>query len=605
MDTRNSLGKNTLLTEISWEVCNQVGGIYTVIRSKVPTVKKKWGKRYLLLGPYMPHNINVIFDETEPDESLIGKAVKKMTEMGLEVHYGKWMVSGTPTTVLFNIHSVMHTLDNIKYFYYQNHHIDFKQHDALIDQVLAFGQMVKIFLSELTRICIEENVSLIAHFHEWMGGSAIPDLRREQIPLKIIFTTHATLLGRYLAMNNPNFYEHLPFIDWEQEAHNFNVAPTVQLERACAHGSHVFTTVSNITAKECQYILGRSVDKITPNGLNIERFNVTHEVQNVHYQYKQQIDQFIMGHFFPSYSFNLDKTLFFFTSGRFEYKNKGYDLVLEALARLNWKLQQTNANINIVVFIITKQPTHSISPHVLNAHAMLDEIKKNCNSILNQMKDNLLRYATSRQDSRLPLLNDMIDDYWKLRYLRTIHSWKSDQLPSIVTHNLVDDNNDMILNFLRNANLINKKEDKVKVIYHPDFITSTNPLFSIEYGDFVRGCHLGIFPSYYEPWGYTPIECLASGVPTVTSDLAGFGDYVKNVPKGDENHGLFILKRFGLDFNKSADHLTNILFRFALSTRKERIFMRNKSEDLSESFDWKKLYKYYMEAYKIALYEIN
>ncbi|HBF20933.1 MAG TPA: glycogen synthase, partial [Cryomorphaceae bacterium] len=309
-------------------------------------------------------------------------------------------------------------------------------------------------------------------------------------------------------------------------------------------------------------------------------------------------EQFIMGHFFHSYAFDLSKTLYFFTSGRFEYLNKGYDLTLEALARLNWKMKENNIPLTIVMFFITRQPTHSINAEVLNARAMLDKIGQNCDMIVRQIKEKLyVKAASSDTDHRLPNLNDLVDDYWRLRYRRTIQSWKGPGLPSVVTHNLVDDANDPILNYLRKANLVNRQEDKVKIVYHPDFIASTNPLFGMEYGEFVRACHLGIFPSYYEPWGYTPLECLARGVAAVTSDLSGFGDYLKHVPIGDEDHGAFSVERYNKSFDESATDLANILFNFITRTPRMRIDMRNKSEDLSESFDWKNLYAFYLEAY--------
>ncbi|MFT7033059.1 MAG: glycogen(starch) synthase [Cyclobacteriaceae bacterium] len=591
----------TILTEVAWEVCNQVGGIYTVIRSKVPVMIDKWGDNYLLLGPYIHHNVASDFESAEKDDSNISKAVEKLREMGLDVHYGRWLVSGRPRTVLFNPFSAMHELGNIKYFYNENHHIDFKNHDELVDQVLAFGYMVKLFLSELARESMNEGTQVLAHFHEWMAGTAIPDIRKEQIPIRTVFTTHATMLGRYLAMNDPFFYDHLPFVNWEDEAKNFNIDAVVRLERACAHGSHIFTTVSDVTGKECVHLLGRAPDQILPNGLNIDRFSVLHEVQNIHQNFKTKIRHFVMGHFFQSYSFDLDKTLFFFTSGRFEYRNKGYDLALEALAKLNWKMKEANSDMTVVMFIVTKQPVHSISPHVLNSRAVMEEIDHNCDAILAQVKERLFEFAAGNQGShKLPPLNDMVDDYWRLRYRRTIQSWKSENLPSIVTHNLVDDANDPVLNFLRHSNLINNADDKVKFVYHPDFISSTNPLFGMDYGEFVRGCHLGVFPSYYEPWGYTPVECLASGVSAVTSDLSGFGDYIKNVPTADEEHGMYVVDRATKDFNGSADDLADILMKVVNTTRKDRINTRNKSEDLSECFDWKNLYSEYEKAYLLA-----
>ncbi|MEO9806286.1 MAG: glycosyltransferase [Reichenbachiella sp.] len=598
---KKSIKGKTSLVEIAWEVCNQVGGIYTVIRSKVPTMVKDWGDDYLLLGPNVHPNVNSDFEVDSSSNSPIAKIVGELNEMGWGVQSGSWLVSGRPSTVLFNPQSVMDKLADIKYFYWQNHHISFNQHDPLMDQVLAFGFMVKEFLSRYARLCLEEDKDLIAHCHEWMAGTAIPDLRKEQIPVQTIFTTHATLLGRYLAMNDPFFYDHLPFLDWESEAKKFNIEPTAKLERACAHGANVFTTVSEVTAKECVHLLGRSPDAILPNGLNIERFSVLHEVQNLHHTYKERIEHFVMGHFFQSYTFDLKNTLYFFTSGRFEYKNKGYDLTLEALARLNHMMKEQGIDKTVVMFFVTKQPYTSINQDVLTSRAVLEEIDHNCDAIMKQVKERLFQAAATNTDHRLPGLNEMVDDYWRLRYRRTIQSWKSDRLPSVVTHNLSHDSEDPVLNFLRNANLLNHEGDKVKVVYHPDFIASTSPLFGMDYGQFVRGCHLGIFPSYYEPWGYTPVECLARGVSAVTSDLSGFGNYVKNIKKGNEAHGMYLIERENHDFHSSAEQLANKLLQFVTTTSKNRIQSRNKAEDLSEEFDWKNLVRHYNEAYEKAL----
>ncbi len=603
MDKAESLNTNNhILTEIAWEVCNQVGGIYTVIRSKAPEMVKKWGDNYFLLGPYVAKEASTDFEESELEHNVLNEAIRVCREKGLDIKTGHWLVSGRPQTILFNHKAAFNELANIKYYYWQNHAIDFKNHDPLMDEVLAFGYMTHIFLSELTRAALNANLKPLAHFHEWMAGSAIPNLRRDQVPLQTVFTTHATLLGRYLAMNDPQFYDHLSFLDWHKEAQHFNIEANVKLERACVHGSHVFTTVSEVTGKECFHLLGRNPDAILPNGLNIERFSVLHEVQNLHHNFKELLEQFVMGHFFQSYSFDLNKTMYFFTSGRFEFTNKGYDLTLEALARLNHRLQSANSSLTVVMFFITKQPVHSINPEVLNARAMLDKINYNCNAIVDQIKNRLYRQAAaSRGDHKLPNLNEMVDDYWRLRHRRTIQSWKSDSLPAVVTHNLVNDEADPVLNFLRSSNMVNKKEDNVKIVYHPDFISSTNPLFGMEYDDFVRACHLGIFPSYYEPWGYTPIECLARGVAAVTSDLSGFGDYLKNIPIADEEHGLYLVKRADKSFDESADELADIMWRYIQVSSRDRIDMRNKSEDLSEEFDWKNLYNEYEKSYKMAL----
>ena len=590
---------NSLLVEVAWEVCNQVGGIYTVIRSKAPTQTVKWGDNYCVIGPNVHPQIATEFEESKNYDGPFGTAVKKMRDEGFDVKFGKWLVSGRPDTVLLNPFSVYDKLGAIKYEIWDHHKISLPPDDHLINQVVAFGYMVRVFFSHLAASDVTQK-KIIGHFHEWMAGIPIPELRYYNIPVSIVFTTHATLLGRYLAMNDPDFYNHLPFFDWLKEATYFNIEPSVRIERAAAHGAHVFTTVSQVTADECKYLLGREPDQILPNGINIQRFTALHEFQNLHKEFKEKIHQFVISHFFPSYTFDLDKTVYFFTSGRYEYRNKGFDLTIEALARLNWKLQRAGDEVTIVMFFITRAPYHSINPNVLESKAKLEELKQTIEAIKEEIAEKLFYHAPVNPDHRLPMLNDFVDDYWKLRYRRTLQSFRSPDLPSIVTHNLVNDSEDPILAFLRTANLINNQYDKVKIVYHPDFITPTNPLWGMEYDQFVRGCHLGIFPSLYEPWGYTPLECLARAVPAVTSNLSGFGDYVVNNLSNVNRRSIFVVNNKTQNFDQAANQLANQLLHYTRLSRRERIDWRYKAENVSVHFDWDNLVSYYDEAYHIA-----
>lgn len=593
---------NTILFEIAWEVCNQVGGIYTVIRSKVPSVIEKWGEEnYFLIGPYFEDQASAHFDPATDYSTPVGKAVLQMQERGFDVHYGQWIVSGRPHVVLFNPYSVFDKLDEIKHFVWQDYHISLPGQDELLDKVAAFGFQVKEFLRYLcsSGFC---NSRVVAHFHEWMAGLPIPGLRKDNLDIKIVFTTHATLLGRYLAMNDNRFYDHLPFYNWETEANNFNVRPIVEIERASAHGAHVFTTVSELTGRECTHLLGRTPDLILPNGLNIQRFEALHYVQNQHLQFKEKIHDFVRGHFFQSYSFDLDNTLYFFTSGRYEYHNKGYDLTLEALARLNWRMQQSNSKMTVVAFFITRRPFYTFNPDVLHSKALIEDISRVCEEIKEQVGRRLYTKITSQNGQyEFPDLAEMVDDYLRLKLRRNVQSWRTNQLPKIVTHTIVDDTKDEVLNFLRTANLVNNRHDRVKVVYHPDFISTSNPLFKMDYNQFVRGCHLGIFPSMYEPWGYTPLECLASGLPSITSNLAGFGDYVSRNILDGEKLGMYILDRKSRDFNQTADELADIMMQFVQMTRRERIALRYRSEEASLHFDWSNLGKFYDDAYELVL----
>jgi glycogen(starch) synthase len=591
---------DSLLLEVAWEVCNQVGGIYTVIRSKVPAAMEHWAGRYCLVGPYVHKNIGAELEPLDDVEDIFGQAAASLRKRGYHVQYAEWLVTGKPRVVLLNPNVIEEkALNVVKYLLWKNHGISITAGNTLVDQVVTFAYLTKLFIDELIRLAGNE-YNLIAHFHEWMAGLPILDLKREKQPVKTIFTTHATQLGRHLAINSPMFYSHLPFFKWEEEAKKFGIETEARIEYACAQSVDVFTTVSDVTARECKHLLKRKPEAILPNGLNIERFATLYEFQNLHSQYKEQIHQFVMGHFFHAYSFDLDKTIYFFTSGRFEYKNKGFDLTLEALSLLNEKLKRENSDLTVVMFFVSKRNFYTIKPEVLHSRAVLAEIRQTCDAIQAQIGKRLFHESTKSEDHRLPNLNDFVDEYWKLRYRRTIQSWQSNKLPLVVTHDLMEENQDEILSFLNRRNLLNNKEDKVKIVYHPDFISSTNPLFGMDYIEFVRGCNLGIFPSYYEPWGYTPLECMACGIPSVTSDLSGFGDYLLGHFPDHEKQGMYVVERGKRTFDWSAKQLSGFLYQFLQQSLRERVMQRNNVENSSSSFDWQNLIKYYNAVYQKA-----
>ena len=585
-----------MLVEVAWEVCNQVGGIYTVIRSKAPAMMENWGGRFCMIGPYVNKNIHAELEPLDDVMDIFGHAAANLRKKGYDVHYAEWLITGKPRVVLLNPNAIEEkALNVIKYLLWKNHNIGTPTGNQLIDQVIGFAYLTKLFFDELVALSADKQI--IAHFHEWMAGLPILDMKREKMPVKTVFTTHATQLGRHLAINSPLFYAHMPFFNWETEAKKFWVETEARIEHGCAQNCDVFTTVSDVTAQECEFLLKRKCDLITPNGLNIQRFEALHEFQNLHAQYKEKIHQFVMGHFFQSYSFDLDKTIYLFTSGRYEYKNKGFDLTLEALAHLNQQLKQENADVTVVMFFVTKREFRSIKPEALQSRAVMEEIRQTCEAIQSQIGKKLFYESTMSREQRLPDMNKFVDEYWKLRYRRTIQSWKSSKLPIPVTHRLVDEENDDILGFLNRRNLLNNPTDKVKVVYHPDFINSTNPLFGLDYSQFVRGCHLGVFPSYYEPWGYTPLECMASGVPAVTSDLSGFGDYLLRHMPDYERGGMFVVERAKRTFDWSARQLSAFLYQFLKQNRRDRIMQRNNAENYSAAFDWSVLIRYYEQAY--------
>ena len=587
--------KSTMVFECAWEVCNQVGGIYTVIRSKTPAMTGLLGDRYVLIGPYMGDEIEPELDRLEDRKDQIHRVVSRLNKKGLVVHDATWLVTGRPRVILFDLKSVAAQSELIKDTLYTNHGLETTGANELVNHSILFGYMVSEFLQALAKV--KDHPPIIAHFHEWQGSVPILFMKPKKARVKTVFTTHATILGRYLAYNSPHFYDHLPFYSADREAKHFGIYLEAQIETLSAKYCDKFTTVSDVTANECKHLVKKKIDKVLPNGLNITRFVAFHEFQNLHARYKEEIQRFVMGHFFQSYSFDLENTLFFFSSGRYEFRNKGFDLTLYALEELNKKLKEEKSEMTVVFFLVTKRPHHGIKSDVMESRALMEEIRHNCELIKDQVGQRLFYAGTTREDHRLPNLNEFVEDYLRLRYRRTIQTWKTSKHPSRVTHELNDVFSDEVLSLLRNSSLDNGPQQRVKIVYHPDFITTTNPLLGMEYGDFVRGCHLGIFPSYYEPWGYTPLECMASGVPSVTSDLAGFGDYVLRNMRGHEEKGIFVVDRAKMEFKRSVEQLANILYEFTTQSRRERIMQRNNTENSSTTFDWENLVKHYKAVY--------
>jgi glycogen(starch) synthase len=281
------------------------------------------------------------------------------------------------------------------------------------------------------------------------------------------------------------------------------------------------------------------------------------------------------------------------------------DLFIEAMSRLNWRLKHVVNPPTVVAFIITKAQTRNVNVDVLRNQTMFDDLKHTCDTLKEQMGARLFRSASH---ARMPTFNDLLPEDSQVRLKRALHAWKSHRQPLIVTHDLADDQGDPVLKHLRHKGMFNAADDPVKMIFHPEFVTATAPTISLDYEQFVRGCHMGIFPSYYEPWGYTPMECVALGLPAVTTDLSGFGAYVeRHFAKGDqqrrrfEDQGILVLNRRSSSFDQTTDALVDHLFEFLQLDRRQRIEQRNRVERLGDRFDWSTLVKHYDEAHNLAL----
>lgn len=443
---------------------------------------------------------------------------------------------------------------------------------------------------------------MIAHFHEWLASVALPLTKKRHMDVTTIFTTHATLLGRYLCAGSVDFYNNLQYFDVDAEAGKRGIYHRYCIERAAAHTADVFTTVSHITAYESEHLLKRKPDGVLPNGLNVKKFSAVHEFQNLHSQAKEKIHDFVRGHFYGHMDFDLDNTLYYFTSGRYEYRNKGVDMFIEALARLNYRLKTSGSKTTVVAFIIMPAQTSSLNVEALKGQAVVRSLRETLRKIEKNMGQRLFERCLSwKEGSNMPDEKDLISSQDRILLRRRLFALKRHTLPPIVTHNMVNDADDPILNQLRRVQLFNQPEDRVKIVFHPEFLSSGNPILPLDYDDFVRGTHLGVFPSYYEPWGYTPAECTVMGVPNITTNLSGFGCYMEDLIENPSDYGIHIIDRRLQSVDESINQLTQQMYDFAMQTRRQRINQRNRTERLGDILDWKRMGLEYVKARQLAL----
>jgi len=275
-------------------------------------------------------------------------------------------------------------------------------------------------------------------------------------------------------------------------------------------------------------------------------------------------------------------------------------LYIESLAELNYLLKQDNSEMTVVAFIIMPGNTNSYNVESIRSQAVRREINETCTRITNDIAERLIK---SIMEGKLPEPENLLSTDDMVDIKRRVYSIKNQiTAPPIVTHNVIGD--DEILNILRRCNLLNHKDDKVKVIYHPEYLNATSSVFPLDYHQFVRGCHLGVFPSYYEPWGYTPAECTLSGVPSISSNLTGFANYIARRVTNPEDNGIYIINRRYQIFSESKTQLANIMWRFTQLSRRDRIQLRNKTERLSGMLSWEVLGKHYCKARNIALQKV-
>ncbi|KAI9857032.1 MAG: glycogen synthase isoform 1 [Trichoglossum hirsutum] len=592
--------KDHFLFECSTEVANRVGGIYSVLKSKAPITTAEYGDRYCLIGPLNRNSAAVEVEALTPTYPALAETITSMESRGIELVYGRWLIEGAPRVLLIDTKTGYRFLDEWKGDLWNSAGIPVPPGDEETNEAVVFGYLVAWFLGEY--VAHEKSRAVVAHFHEWLAGVALPLTKKRRIDVTTIFTTHATLLGRYLCAGSVDFYNNLQYFDVDAEAGKRGIYHRYCIERAAAHAADVFTTVSHITAYESEHLLKRKPDGVLPNGLNVVKFSAMHEFQNLHQQSKEKINDFVRGHFYGHNDFEPENTLYFFTAGRYEYRNKGVDMFIESLARLNHRLKVSGSKMTVVAFVIMPAQTSSLTVEALKGQAVIKSLRDTVTHIERAFGKRLFERSLAwHEGENLPDEKDLISGADRIMLRRRLFAMKRLTLPPIVTHNMTNDSDDPILNQIRRVQLFNHPSDRVKIVFHPEFLNSANPVLPMDYDEFVRGTHLGVFSSYYEPWGYTPAECTVMGVPSITTNLSGFGCYMEELIENASDYGIYIVDRRTKGVDDSVNQLTDFMYDFTTKSRRQRINQRNRVERLSDLLDWKRMGMEYVKARQLAL----
>lgn len=531
------------LFEIGWEVCNKVGGIYTVLSSKAAQLVSKYQDNYILIGPDVWKG-TCVHPEFEEDQNLFKIWRQEMEKIGLKAKIGRWRIDGNPVVVLIDFTPFFAERNDIFKHFWIKFKLDslYGQWDYIEPALFGFaaGKVIESFYWSH----INSTDYVIAHFHEWMTGTGLLYLKENTPQIATVFTTHATVTGRAIAGKGLPFYQDLNNYNPEQQAKDTNVLAKHSLEKLTAENADSFTTVSWVTANECAKMLGKNPDVVTPNGFNYNSIPNTLELEKKRTDARKKIIQVAEGLFnltFPNDSFLIIK------SGRYEYRNKGIDVFLESLKELNNKYEN-GKKVIALIFV----PGNQTGPR----KELIDRIK--------------------HPDFDNPLPNELI------------------------THNLQGAQKDPIVNHINHIKLNQNIDDHVKVIFIPTYLDGNDGIFDLKYYDLLAGFDLAVFPSYYEPWGYTPLESLAYHIPSVTTDVSGFGRAIIEMGLKNSN-GISILERKESSDEFLAKEVADTIKFFLKQSDSEINASRLNAHQISQYFSWENQIKFYWEAFNIAL----
>lgn len=534
---------NKALFEVSWEVCNKVGGINTVIATKAPILAKEYKENHIFIGPDLLQEEDS--KEFINDNELFSEWRNYVDGLGIKIRIGRWNIETKPIAILVNFTTLFPQKNEIFAKLWNTYQLDSLNGQWDYIEPVLFGYAAAKVIESFVQVNFNEQTTVVAHFHEWMTGSGILYLKENVPNVATVFTTHATIMGRVLAGNNMPLYLKLNEYIPSTIAKQFNITSKYSMEKIAAENADVFTTVSDITAKECKALLNKNPDVVTPNGFDdafVPKAKDYDKKRIIAKTKLKEVSEAVLG-------YELKNPYFVINSGRYEFKNKGIDVFLNSLKNIENRI---DGDIELVAVIAV--PAH---------HSDAD-----------------------------------------VEVLRRLNTKQFGGEPKILTHSLFEPQNDEVLKKLNELELRNNSDSKIKVIFAPVYLDGNDGIFNLLYYDLLIGFDLTVFPSYYEPWGYTPMESLAFSIPTITTSLAGFGLWIKD--KVDENnYGARIIDRNDENAYDTEIRLAEELLNYLKLDENQTRIASEQAYELSRTTLWKNLIKHYQSAYHLALLQIS
>ena len=536
--------------ETSWEVCNKVGGIYTVLSSRAKTLKANYGDQLVFIGPDLKQpTANIDFRE---ESKLLAPWKKAAKKAGLDCRIGRWMVPGEPVAVLVDFSPLFQEKNTIYAKAWELFHVDSIRAYGDYDEASMFSVAAGRFVEAVVKECLKPTAKVVYQAHEWMSGLGMLFLKHSLPQVSTIFTTHATSIGRSIAGNNKELYAYFDGYNGDIMAQELHMDAKHSIEKQSALQADCFTTVSRFTDRECKQLLDKPADVVLPNGFENDFVPKGGQFTSVRRKARRRILDVataLTGDRLP------DDTLIVSTSGRNDYRCKGFDVFLETMAQLKAQLAEADSSARVLALI--EVPCWLKGPRADLQNALAEGVKS----------------------AAAPLPNP------------------------IITHDLWNLNEDRIVRQMWQLGLNNLPTDKVKVILVPCYLEGKDGIFDMPYYHLLAANDLALYPSYYEPWGYTPLESCAFHTPCVTTDLSGFGQWVNEVlgREGELADGVKVIHRTDGNFFEVSAEMCATIRTMLDMTAKERTAARNNAARLADKAQWKNFIKYYYQAYDFAL----